>query len=69
MLYGVAIPDEVVITENGLKFAVDLANGHKTGFYLDQRDNRTEACARRYVADGDVLNVLPAQAALASMQR
>ncbi|MCO5190239.1 MAG: class I SAM-dependent rRNA methyltransferase [Anaerolineae bacterium] len=57
VLYGVAIPDEVVITENGLKFAVDLLNGHKTGFYLDQRDNRTVACARRYVADGDVLNV------------
>jgi 23S rRNA (cytosine1962-C5)-methyltransferase len=30
----------VEITENGLKFAVDIAEGHKTGFYLDQRDNR-----------------------------
>jgi 23S rRNA (cytosine1962-C5)-methyltransferase len=30
----------VEIAENGLKFSVDIARGHKTGFYLDQRDNR-----------------------------
>jgi 23S rRNA (cytosine1962-C5)-methyltransferase len=29
-----------VITEHGLKFKVDLARGHKTGFYLDQSLNR-----------------------------
>ncbi len=29
-----------VITEHGLKFKVDFARGHKTGFYLDQRENR-----------------------------
>ncbi len=28
------------ITEYGLRFFVDIAAGHKTGFYLDQRDNR-----------------------------
>jgi 23S rRNA (cytosine1962-C5)-methyltransferase len=28
------------ITEYGLRFIVDIAHGHKTGFYLDQRDNR-----------------------------
>jgi 23S rRNA (cytosine1962-C5)-methyltransferase len=28
------------ITEHGLKFHVNLESGHKTGFYLDQRDNR-----------------------------
>jgi 23S rRNA (cytosine1962-C5)-methyltransferase len=33
-------PEKLTITENGLKFAVDLAAGHKTGFYLDQRPNR-----------------------------
>lgn len=34
-------PDELIeIKENGLKFLVDIKNGHKTGFYLDQRDNR-----------------------------
>lgn len=30
----------VIITENGLRFHVDLANGQKTGYFLDQRDNR-----------------------------
>ena len=30
----------VAIREHGWRFDVDLANGHKTGFYLDQRDNR-----------------------------
>ncbi len=34
-------PDELLeITENGNKFLVDVNLGHKTGFYLDQRDNR-----------------------------
>ena len=31
---------QVQITEHELRFNVDLAHGHKTGFYLDQRDNR-----------------------------
>jgi 23S rRNA (cytosine1962-C5)-methyltransferase len=36
-----AIPDEPVeIAENGLRYLVDLRSGQKTGFYLDQRDNR-----------------------------
>lgn len=30
----------MVIREAGLKFAVDISTGHKTGFYLDQRENR-----------------------------
>lgn len=30
----------LVIEEHGVKFLVDLAEGQKTGFYLDQRDNR-----------------------------
>ncbi len=32
--------DEIVIEEHGVKMAVDIVGGHKTGFYLDQRDNR-----------------------------
>ena len=36
------------IEENGLRFAVDLSEGQKTGFYLDQRDNR-RAAARYFV--------------------
>jgi 23S rRNA (cytosine1962-C5)-methyltransferase len=35
-----AVPTEVEIEEHGWRFAVDVAGGHKTGFYLDQRDNR-----------------------------
>jgi 23S rRNA (cytosine1962-C5)-methyltransferase len=31
---------ELTITEHGRRFALDIASGHKTGFYLDQRDNR-----------------------------
>ena len=43
-----ALPDNVEVTENGLRFNVDVAAGQKTGFYLDQRDNRalTETLAR-----------------------
>lgn len=40
---------DVQIQEHGWRFNVDLAQGHKTGFYLDQRDNRklfAEAVAR-----------------------
>ena len=40
------LPDgPVFINDNGLRFGVDLAEGQKTGFYLDQRDNR-QAAAR-----------------------
>ena len=31
---------KIIITENGLKFHVDLENGQKTGYFLDQQDNR-----------------------------
>ncbi len=30
----------IVINENGIKYYVDIANGQKTGFFLDQQDNR-----------------------------
>ncbi|MCC2673486.1 MAG: hypothetical protein K0R58_433 [Ramlibacter sp.] len=33
-------PTEIVVTENEWKFGLDVATGHKTGFYLDQRDSR-----------------------------
>src|SRR5207237_27102 len=29
-----------VVTENGVRFQIDLTHGHKTGFFCDQRDNR-----------------------------
>ena len=40
LLCGEMPPGEVVIQENGLRFAVNLTEGQKTGYYLDQRDNR-----------------------------
>jgi 23S rRNA (cytosine1962-C5)-methyltransferase len=42
VLAGEAPPLLVEIEEGGLKFLVDVVNGHKTGFYLDQRENRRE---------------------------
>ena len=43
----------IVITENGVKFNVDIANGQKTGFFLDQQDNRR--AIQHIVKDADVL--------------
>ncbi|MCL1074669.1 class I SAM-dependent rRNA methyltransferase [Shewanella dokdonensis] len=54
LLHGELPPMPVVIEENGVKIAVDVTTGHKTGFYLDQRDNR--AVAARSVAGKSVLN-------------
>lgn len=39
-LAGERPPSLIKITENGLHFWVDVVNGQKTGFYLDQRENR-----------------------------
>ncbi|KAF0126185.1 MAG: 23S rRNA (cytosine1962-C5)-methyltransferase [Elusimicrobia bacterium] len=36
-----ALPDEMEIEENGLKFVVSLKDGQKTGWFFDQRENRT----------------------------
>ena len=38
-IYG-AHPEEVTFKENGHTFAIDIAAGQKTGFFLDQRENR-----------------------------
>nr|WP_297349333.1 class I SAM-dependent methyltransferase [uncultured Glaciecola sp.] len=48
------LPDTVIIEENGVKICVDLINGHKTGFYLDQRENRRIAAS--YCNGKTVLN-------------
>ena len=53
VLYG-EVPDEVVIEENGLKMSVDVKNGQKTGYFLDQKENRY--ALRRYSKDGRVLD-------------
>ena len=39
LLYG-TVPERIEIVEHGLRFFVDVERGLKTGFYLDQRDNR-----------------------------
>ncbi|MCU0353943.1 MAG: class I SAM-dependent rRNA methyltransferase [Cytophagales bacterium] len=44
----------VTICENGLSFRIDFEKGQKTGFFLDQRDNR--ALLRQYAAGQKVLN-------------
>lgn len=50
-----AVPDApVAIRENGLLLGADLWHGHKTGFYLDQRDNR--ALTRSLAQGAEVLN-------------
>jgi 23S rRNA (cytosine1962-C5)-methyltransferase len=49
-----ALPDNVEVIENGLRFKVDVAAGQKTGFYLDQRNNR--ALTETLAHDKDVLN-------------
>jgi len=50
------LPDgPVFIEEHGLRYGVDLLTGQKTGFYLDQRDNRRVAA--EYVRDRRVLDL------------
>jgi len=40
LLFGKPLEPEVLVQENGIAYLVDPINGHKTGFYIDQRDNR-----------------------------
>ena len=54
VLAGEEPPEAIEIFEGGVKFLVDVRRGHKTGFYLDQRDARAAVGA---LANGmDVLN-------------
>ncbi len=48
------LPAPLIIREHGLKFYVDVEKGQKTGFYLDQRDNRRRV--GELANDKDVLN-------------
>ena len=54
-LIGEEPPEKIEIHENGVRFLVDPRAGHKTGFYLDQRDNRR--IVAELARDKDVLNV------------
>ena len=53
-LAGTVPQEPVHITEHGLRYAVDLVAGQKTGFFLDQRDNRLAVGAQ--CRDREVLN-------------
>ena len=50
LLYG-EVPDYCEIVENGLKMLVDVKNGQKTGYFLDQKENRF--AVRKYCAGAD----------------
>ena len=53
LLAGLEPPERFIVEENGLRIIADLRGGHKTGYYLDQRDSRSKMpCAK----GADVLN-------------
>ena len=54
LLRGTAPAAPLVVGEHGLRFEVGFEGGHKTGFYLDQRDNRLKV--RALAKDRDVLD-------------
>ncbi len=54
LLAGAEPPELVEIVEDGRRFLVDVRGGHKTGFYLDQRDNRSAVAA--YARGAEALN-------------
>lgn len=54
VLAGDPPPATLIAAEHGVRYHVDVPNGHKTGFYVDQRDNR--ALVAQYARERDVLN-------------
>ncbi|MCP3727358.1 class I SAM-dependent rRNA methyltransferase [Paraburkholderia sp. CNPSo 3272] len=54
LLAGDEPPATIITSENGVRYHVDVRNGHKTGFYVDQRDNR--ALVQTYAREREVLN-------------
>jgi len=53
-LWGEEPPERIEVREGPLRLLVDVRQGHKTGMYLDQRENR--ALAARFSEGADVLN-------------
>ncbi len=53
VLYG-TLPKENIIRENGIKLAVDVLGGQKTGYFLDQKDNHL--FVRQFCKDARVLD-------------
>jgi 23S rRNA (cytosine1962-C5)-methyltransferase len=56
LLWGEAPPNPLTITEHGVRYLVDVFSGHKTGFYLDQRDSRRWLLSDPAVQGAEVLN-------------
>jgi len=54
VLAGDPPPATLITVENGVRYHVDVKSGHKTGFYIDQRDNR--ALVQEFAGERDVLN-------------
>ena len=52
LLYG-EVPDACPIVENGIKMLVDVKNGQKTGYFLDQKENRY--AVRRYARGAETV--------------
>lgn len=53
VLYG-SLPEETIIHENGIRLAVDVMGGQKTGYFLDQKDNHL--FVRQFCRDARVLD-------------
>lgn len=56
LLWGEAPPNPLIIAEHGVRYPVDVYTGHKTGFYLDQRDSRHWLLSDPAIAGREVLN-------------
>jgi 23S rRNA (cytosine1962-C5)-methyltransferase len=54
-LYGTDLKDPCIATENELKFLIDFRKGQKTGFFIDQRENRK--LLQRYSVGHKILNM------------
>lgn len=54
LLSGEMPPEDLVILENQLQYRVDIAHGQKTGFFLDQRENRENV--QKFTDSKEVLN-------------
>jgi 23S rRNA (cytosine1962-C5)-methyltransferase len=55
--FGAPPPTPLTVLENGIIMQADLHQGHKSGLYLDQRENRSHIGQSRIVGGRDVLNV------------